>query len=40
MEPDLKRVTHLTHYGDTFESFDPTKDGFAGFTQPWKIYAY
>jgi hypothetical protein len=39
--PDaLRSVMHLTHYGDQFENFDPAKDGFAGFAQPWKIYAY
>jgi hypothetical protein len=40
LAPDLKRVTHLTHYGDTFESVDPTKDGFAGFAKPWHIYRF
>ncbi|HIL73395.1 MAG TPA: MBL fold metallo-hydrolase [Verrucomicrobia bacterium] len=29
---------HLIHYGDTYETFDPPADGFAGFTQPWAIY--
>jgi hypothetical protein len=40
LAPDLKRVTHLTHYGDTFESVDPTKDGYAGFAKPWHIYRF
>lgn len=37
---DIRKVTHLTHFGDQFETFDPAKDGFAGFAQPWKLYAY
>ncbi len=40
LAPDIKRVTHLTHYGDDFGNFDPAKDGFAGFAQPWKIYPF
>ncbi len=34
----LRSKIHLTHYGDTFEEFDPPSDGFAGFAQPWTIY--
>lgn len=37
---DIKRVTHLTHYGDQFESVDPAKDGFVEFTKPWHIYRF
>ena len=34
----LRSGMHLTHYGDTFQKFDPSSDGFAGFAQPWAIY--
>ncbi len=34
----LRSRMHLTHYGDTFQKFDPSADGFAGFAQPWAIY--
>jgi len=38
LDAGLRSKMHLIHYGDTFETFDPPADGFAGFTQPWAIY--
>ena len=38
LDEGLRSRMHLTHYGDTFQKFDPEEDGFAGFTQPWVTY--
>ena len=38
LDAGLRSRMHLIHYGDTYETFDPPADGFAGFTQPWAIY--
>ena len=38
LDAGLRSRMHLTHYGDTFQMFDPSADGFAGFAQPWAIY--
>ena len=38
LDAGLRSRMHLTHYGDTFQKFDPSADGFAGFAQPWAIY--
>lgn len=35
-----KRKMYLTHYGDSFEKFQPVQDGFRGFAEPWKIYEF
>ncbi|MBV9866414.1 MAG: MBL fold metallo-hydrolase [Abitibacteriaceae bacterium] len=40
LSPDLKSKIHLTHYGDSFEKFNPSADGFQGFAEPWKLYKY
>ena len=36
----LKSKMWLTHYGDDFAQYDPARDGFAGFAQPWRFYCY
>ncbi len=38
LDAGLRGQMHLTHYGDTYQKFDPASDGFAGFAQPWAIY--
>ena len=38
LDAGLRSKMHLTHYGDTYETFDPPTDGFVGFAQPWAIY--
>ena len=38
LDAGLRSKMHLTHYGDTFEEFDPAADGFVGFARPWAIY--
>ena len=38
LDEGLRSKMHLTHYGDTFGEFDPSADGFAGFTRPWAVY--
>ncbi|MBO61436.1 MAG: hypothetical protein CMO63_05645 [Verrucomicrobiales bacterium] len=38
LDAGLRSKMHLTHYGDTFEEFDPASDGFAGFARPWAMY--
>ncbi len=37
---DLKKKIYLTHYSDNHKEFDPRKDGFHGFSEPWKIYKW
>jgi len=34
----LRQIMRLIHYGDSFETMDPVRDGFAGFARPWEIY--
>jgi ribonuclease BN (tRNA processing enzyme) len=38
LDAGLLSRMYLTHYGDTYETFDPPTDGFVGFAQPWAIY--
>ena len=39
--PDaIKAKMFLTHYGDTYDKFDPQKDGFAGFAKPFTPYCW
>ena len=38
LDAGLRSKMHLTHYGDTYEKFNPPTDGFVGFAQPWAIY--
>ena len=33
LDAGLRSRMHLTHYGDTFQKFDPSADGFAGFVR-------
>jgi len=40
LRSDVKAITRLTHYGDTFEKFTPENDGFQGFAKPWEIYRW
>ena len=35
----IRKKMYLYHYGDTFDTFTPTLDGFAGFAEPWVPYA-
>jgi len=37
---DLRKKMWLTHYGDSFDKFNPVQDGFRGFAEPWKIYEF
>jgi glyoxylase-like metal-dependent hydrolase (beta-lactamase superfamily II) len=36
----IKTRMYLTHYGDSFENFDPKADGFAGFAQAFVPYLF
>lgn len=37
---DIRKKIYLTHYGDNFADYTPARDGFIGFTEPWKIYSW
>lgn len=39
--PDaLRQKMYLSHYGDNSKDYNPQKDGFLGFAEPWKIYQW
>lgn len=40
LESSTKKKIYLCHYGDNFESYDPKKDGFAGFAQRGIYYNF
>lgn len=37
---EIKKKIFLVHYGDNFESFEPEKDGFAGFAKQGVYYNF
>ena len=39
MSPEAKKLTHLVHYGDNFDTFD-LGDEFAGFAKGWEVYKF
>jgi len=39
--PDnIRAMTLLTHYNDNYAQFDAKADGFAGFSEAWKLYSW
>ncbi len=40
LQADVKKITHLCHYGDSAENFNPKEDGFAGFTKAGQYYRF
>lgn len=36
----IKQRMYLTHYGDNFDKFEPSTDGFAGFAKPFVLYSW
>ena len=36
----LRSKTVLSHYGDSFEQYNPVADGFIGFARPWICYSW
>ena len=36
----LRNKIILTHYGDNFEQYDPSADGFVDFAKPWICYSW
>lgn len=36
----IKKLMHLTHFGDSFEKFNPQADGFADFAKAFTPYCF
>jgi len=40
LPPSVRRKVHLVHLGNTYQSRDPKKDGFAGYVMPGDQFFY